>query len=435
MVGPCWKLILGITIYAFYMFRGQWQERIVMLTNKAVYTFPWNYQNNTTEEKRIHRYEYDTWNRVTVAPLYHTGGKVPKGEDAKFGLRFDTNVLVSTQEKLQQTVVSKLLQPVIFKVLKFMCDKQMSGKETTPKLQFDNPLKPKLPTYEKITEILQAAIASLSKNLDAANVAIQLDGIETPVTVLDVLNLIYDQFQYLEENEVPEVHIALKDYVPNLKLDAMLPIICDELEKVPDFQFTIPMEISLGTMFKTILAALRSYKGNALPNMMLPKLKDMPFGDLSKAIQEAFDKVEKKEKMTSSMTVLLNTGVYQVPPVTYLLSKLASVGITLQFDDYPPQELTEVVEQACKAIAKVSDLPIVNLNDIEVPNIDMKAIKDKLPKLGQFAKEAAGALGEKLGIKAPDTGAMSENAASNTGLPPEVGKAVNEVCFCHFNLQ
>jgi hypothetical protein len=105
--------------------RGQAQDRLLCITNEALYTFAWNYAKKEATKKRIHRYPWDCYysmymgvmqsQNVGIPGVGSTANAVAKAgakllSTQKWGLYYRTT-LPTKKTDLVQAAITKALKP------------------------------------------------------------------------------------------------------------------------------------------------------------------------------------------------------------------------------------------------------------------------------------------------------------------------------------
>ncbi|ELR20749.1 uncharacterized protein ACA1_054950 [Acanthamoeba castellanii str. Neff] len=120
-------------------FRGQAQERIVVLTDCAVYTFAYDFAKNKIDNDRVHRHVHEHFKHITYGKYmnaaggqaeyclrYETHERVKKDKDAKSGGRSLGNVVAKAES-------AAALNQKVLGLVELMVDEQLNpNNEATP---------------------------------------------------------------------------------------------------------------------------------------------------------------------------------------------------------------------------------------------------------------------------------------------------------------
>ncbi|KAF0971480.1 hypothetical protein FDP41_010253 [Naegleria fowleri] len=219
-------------------FRGQVQTRLAVITNKALYTFAFDYKKKELIKRRAHRYVYNNIYSTRYGPLREDNIQVVGGaagaianaaqdlmkDLSNYGLKIYTNIITSMKERMTEKAISKAA----------------IGTEKEPVVDI-----PGLPKFNSPGFLLRTAATSLYK--DKVDTQVSVNGLPQANVAhsLEVASEMFDTLSETVELDLPNL--------PNMKLTNLLLQICEILEQYnDDMDLEIPSSITISSLIRSI---------------------------------------------------------------------------------------------------------------------------------------------------------------------------------------
>ncbi|KAJ3451872.1 stress response protein nst1 [Anaeramoeba flamelloides] len=379
--------------------RGSKQDRMLVITDKAMYTFGYKYKKKKVVEKTIHKFKHSEWWYCQFGELGTSGGfgtelaKAAGGEELEkvsegvgeiaevisgkeeYGVRFVT----SKRRKKPNPVLKKLaakLGKKILMVFDKLVENQIDGREGLPEIDI-----PENPKFE-LDDIFKIVAKSLSK--EKGELPFVQIGEYPPASILDimvVLEEIWDGVSNQPKLKLPNL--------PVINVGWLLKNCLSVLKEMDDLELEFPEQPSLSIFFKNILRDLEEKGEEALDEIELPSPNPIPLSDLLSIIVESLENHDEKlPKMKFSgfklpkMNKVLETCIkssQNVPEINFPAPKKLKILKVLKI-------INEVIGSIDLPSVSVGDLGIdfgIELPSLSLPDIDLGV---DMPGGGKFLK-------------------------------------------------
>ncbi|KAL9657048.1 hypothetical protein ABK040_002674 [Willaertia magna] len=415
-------------------FRGQVQNRLLVVTDKALYTFAYDYKKKALIKKRAHRYTYDKIWYTKYGPMKSENIQVVGGtagalanaaqeltkDLSNFGLKVETSIITSKKEQMVQKALSQAVKKYVFQILKYLVEehlvKAIDG-EKEPSVAI-----PGLPKLNDPAILLKLAATSLYKqdvdmkpnigDIEPANIAHQL---EVAAEMCETLS------------ETAEVELS---NLPNLKLTQLLTKVCDALIQYgDDMDLNIPSSLSVSSLIRNInTACYKLNQSGKNPTLEFGQPIPVSYEDLMASIKKALDGYKNKNEFDNTGVKMGNGQVF--PKLPDLVDRLSNVsGLPdITFDPLPPVLITAILKAISGYLGKYN-LPGVNLLELKIPGLDFGSLPG-LPRISLPGPPLPGFLGK---LKPPSEPSREEFIVQVVNEHKELSKFLSaQLCYMAF---
>ena len=411
-------------------FRGQVQARLAVITNKALYTFAYDYKKKELTKRRAHRYTFDKLYSTRYGPLKEDLGGVVGGGVAgavanaaadamkdlsNYGLKIYTNIITSRKEIFTEKAISKAVKKFVFKVLKFLVDgplKEAVGSEKEPTVEI-----PGLPKFNSPAFLLRVASTSLYK--DRVEAVASVGGLQE-ANVAHQLEMAAEMFDTLSET----IELDLPN-LPNMKLITLLSQICEILEQnVDNMDLNIPSSFTISSLIRNINYAVYSLeRAGTNPTLSFDQPKPLPYSEMCGLLKGALEAYKNKADFDNTAVKMLGNG-QSFPKIDELVENLTQIGgmPDIQFDPYPPVLVSAILKAIAGYLGKYN-LPGFNLLSLNIPGLSIPG----LPRINLPSVPLPGILGR---LKPPSEPSREEFVVQINNPHKELSKFLSAQ-FCY----
>eukprot|EP01156_Anaeramoeba_ignava_P021419 Anaeramoba_ignava/c18987_g1_i1.p1 GENE.c18987_g1_i1~~c18987_g1_i1.p1 ORF type:complete len:692 (-),score=217.22 c18987_g1_i1:601-2676(-) len=319
--------------------RGTRQDRLMVLTDKALYTMKYNYKKKQPIQKTITRYEHDDYWYVYVGELKKQGSSglsslagAIGGDDAQalvesaektkeifddskeYAIRYVTSKKNKSNPVLQ--TAAKKLGKKILDVFDKLVEKQIKGRDDLPEIEI-----PEAPKYS-FTDVMHIAAKSLAKEEGA--LPFMPLGQFSSVSILDILAILEETFEELKNP--PKIKLP---NLPIIDLPWVLEIVLSTLRSMTAIEFDFPESPSLSNFFKEILKKIKKKKSSNLDDISLPSPNPITLPEL---LHVVLAELKKLEEPLPRVTI----SGFELPSIPEILELLISFTIEAPPIKLPP---------------------------------------------------------------------------------------------------
>ncbi|KAJ5078504.1 hypothetical protein M0811_04829 [Anaeramoeba ignava] len=366
--------------------RGTRQDRLMVLTDKALYTMKYNYKKKQPIQKTITRYEHDDYWYVYVGELKKQGSSglsslagAIGGDDAQalvesaektkeifddskeYAIRYVTSKKNKSNPVLQ--TAAKKLGKKILDVFDKLVEKQIKGRDDLPEIEI-----PEAPKYS-FTDVMHIAAKSLAKEEGA--LPFMPLGQFSSVSILDILAILEETFEELKNP--PKIKLP---NLPIIDLPWVLEIVLSTLRSMTAIEFDFPESPSLSNFFKEILKKIKKKKSSNLDDISLPSPNPITLPEL---LHVVLAELKKLEEPLPRVTI----SGFELPSIPEILELLISFTIEAPPIKLPPPKklkILEIIEVLCSILGDLN-LPSLSLKDLGI-SFDLPDISLDLNDIG-----------------------------------------------------
>eukprot|EP00003_Mantamonas_plastica_P006377 TRINITY_DN1518_c0_g1_i1.p1 TRINITY_DN1518_c0_g1~~TRINITY_DN1518_c0_g1_i1.p1 ORF type:complete len:1269 (+),score=566.40 TRINITY_DN1518_c0_g1_i1:1967-5773(+) len=391
-------------------FRGQEQDRMLVLTDKQLWTFAYDFAKSKVDSKRVHEYDHEDYRIIRMGELAGSDISVPDaipGSSAmgaaanaaadllgskRYGLFYLTDKSAKKGNLLGNLAGSLGLGKKIMELMQKMVDTLLADKEDSlPEINL-----PQLPIWnpEKVAKIALESMGSSDDELPM----ISLNGLP-PANVIDCVSMLLEAFEALGKKQ------------PRLKLDNMpiisIPYLLNGALEVlinSENEINLPMpegEPNMMVMLKQLVEEVVSIE--EIAPMPLPPIEDISLKEMLQVIRTTL--VEKEVETIDQRL----PSIGDLPAVVDQIDQICAAiddDLMIKFPELPELPIDGVLKKLAEALSEV-ELPSFDMSGFDfgidmpdMPNIDMPSIdmpKVDMPDLGiEMPSLPGGGLGKKL---------------------------------------
>ena len=333
--------------------RGQFQERLLCLTDQAIYTFAYNSKKKESSYKRARRFPYTMFSTIFYGQF--------NTEEGRHGIFLKSNIKTQKKEKETEIAISKILKKNLFKLSKFMVFEHLIKK--IDRVQDPKVWLPGVKAFEKPSSVCRiASRCFFMKNFTEKKIDLGFG--ET--NFASAFEIIAEMFETLDEPNIE---------CPNFSSMTLTNIILKIFEyissHVDELDMVIPLDISIPSLLMLIEKTLIELPNrNERMSMDVGFIPPLTFKELIHSLKQCIISFKKKDVENVTISSQHNV-VFNIPKILQELEKLEGIP-DVEFPTYPRLGLLFIIRFAVTQINKhLPNLPEVNVYSLKIPGIDL----------------------------------------------------------------